>query len=138
MPIRFLSNGTIELDTITEAVLWDRRKQKTTKQKKQPKVAPPITSCDPWEGFRADLSSDRCTLMRKLLGLVNGRGQMGIDAHELAKTVDSTPHVVAGTISGLLQKAKRHGLNPPDVVFRGDDKRYRPGSLLKTNEPPIP
>jgi len=38
----------------------------------------------------------------------------------------------------MRQKAKLHGLNPPDIVFRGEDKRYRPGALLKDHEPPTP
>lgn len=140
MPVRFHTNGTIEVDTISEALAWVHRKPRTPKPLGKPKQRKTLTvPANPWEAFCQDISAPESAKIRKILALVKGRGQTGIEASELTHHVgDPTGTHTTGTIAGLHLKSKKAGLNPNDVVIRGEDKRYRPGSLLQTHDPPVP
>lgn len=88
MPVRFLSNGVVEVDTLSEAIAWETRKSKTLKSVGRPrKLKPNPVDANPWERFCIDIRAGNCTRMRKILGIVRGRGQAGIDLHELSSSV---------------------------------------------------
>lgn len=136
MPIRFLSNGVVETDSITEAIAWERRTTPTRKHKtqRQPFVAYEGT---PWERFCRDLSLPDRVAMRKVLALIKGRGD-GIFRSEIAKALNlDNVHVVAGVFAGIARKAIKHGLNPADVIERSGQV-YLPGPTLRNHDPPVP
>jgi len=139
MPLRFLPNGSVEADTISEAVAWENRKQKVPRPVGRPRKSMPIPiKGSPWQRFCADISSPECVLIRKILAIVRGRGQSGIELQELAHTVGCKSLQASGTVCGIEKKAEKYGLRSSDLVVRGADKLYRPGKVLQENEPPIP
>ena len=140
MPVRFLSNGVVEVDTLSEAIAWETRKSKTLKSVGRPrKLKPNPVDANPWERFCIDIRAGNCTRMRKILGIVRGRGQAGIDLHELSSSVgDSNALNTSGNISGIRKKGEKYGLNAEDLIVRGPDKLFRPGRMLEANEPPLP
>ena len=140
MPIRFFANGTVEVDTLNEALVWEHRKRRSSKPRGRPKQRAVTTVAEnPWEAFYQDISAPECAKIRKILALILGRGQTGIGVDELKNHVgDPTGTHTTGSISGMFLKAKKAGLTPADIVVRGEDKRFRPGSLLLTHDPPVP
>jgi hypothetical protein len=94
---------------------------------------------NPLEAFFQDIAAPECSKIRKILALIKGRGQSGIEVNELKNHVgDPTGTHTTGTISGMILKARKAGLASHDIVVRGEDKRFRPGSLLLTHDPPVP
>ena len=140
MPIRFFTNGTVEVDSLNEALSWQSRKTKSSKPVGRPrKVKPDPIDGSPWERFCNDIRAIDCTRLRKILAIIKGRGQVGIELHELSRAVgDSKFLKTSGTISGVRLKAEKFGLNVDDLIVRGDDKLFRPGKILQENDPPVP
>jgi hypothetical protein len=139
MPLRFLPNGSVEVDTISEAVAWENRKLKIPKPVGRPRKSKPIPiNGSPWQRFCADISGHECVLIRKILAIVRGRGQVGIDLHDLARAVGCKSLQVSGTLCGIEKKGEKYRLKVDDLVIRGAYKLFRPGQLLQENEPPIP
>lgn len=140
MPYRFLSNGAVETDTFNEALAWERRSPRTAKPRGRPKRRHAITGAEnPWEAFCQDVTAPESAKIRKILALIKGRGQTGINVGELQRHVgDPTGTHTTGTIAGMILKAKKAGLASDDVIIRGPDKLYRPGTLLQTHDPPVP
>lgn len=139
MALRFLPNGSVEVDTVSEAVAWENRKVKVARPIGRPRKSKPMPiNGSPWQRFCADVSSHECVRIRKILSIVRGRGEIGLDLQELARTVGCTSLQASGTISGIEKKAEKYRLNPKDLVVRGDDKLIRPGRQLQEHEPPVP
>jgi hypothetical protein len=77
--------------------------------------------------------------MRKILTLVKGRGETGIDIRELSTALkDQSANNIGGLLAGFVQKAKKSGVGYEDLIFRGADGRFRPGNLLRDHDPPVP
>lgn len=139
MPLRFLPNGSVEADTISEAIAWENRKTKIPKPIGRPRRSNPMsTNASPWQRFCADISSRECVLIRKILAILRGRGLLGIELQELARTVGCKPLQASGTVCGIEKKAEKYGLVATDLVVREADKLYRAGKILQENEPPAP
>jgi hypothetical protein len=140
MAIRFLATGVIEADTVPEAIEWERRKIPAPKPRGRPRKTrhhPAGTS--PWDRFCDLIQGPSGVRMRKILTLVKGRGETGIDIRELSTALkDQSANNIGGLLAGFVQKAKKSGVGYEDLIFRGPDGRFRPGNLLQTHDPPIP
>jgi hypothetical protein len=155
VPIRRLTNGTIEFGTPAEMIAYDQAIQagqlatgdrkpvvKRTPVNTKP-VRTPVTSAGgTWERFCSGLTGRddfRATRMKIVLTRVKKDGAEGVSWEDLAEALgDKDVSKTSGTVSGMAKSARSSGLNPKDIVVVGEDKKVRPGPLLQRNEPPHP
>lgn len=138
MPVRYLTDGTIAVDTIEEAVTYERLKASQSQvRKKKPRRDSRLAGPNgTWEAFLATLTT---MPSRKILALVKGRGETGITLSELQAALrDPIPQKTNGQLVGLTMKARSVGVDPGDIILRGSDNLYRPGRLLRDHDPPVP
>ena len=138
MPVRYLTDGTISVDTIEEAIAYERLKASRSQVRKQkPCRRSGLTGLNgTWEAFLTTLTT---MPSRKILALVKGRGETGVSLYELQQALrDPIPQKTNGLLVGLTMKAKSVGVNPDDIILRGSDNLYRPGQLLRDHDPPVP
>ena len=140
-----MPSGAVELDTVSEAIEFQRRMnpERPPRRRKRTRAQPlpEAASLDgpPWERLCALLARGECVRMRKIIALVKGRADAGITARELATMLRvESPSVAMGSVAGIARNAKRAGLEPKDIIVFGSDHKYRPGAVLRDNEPPTP
>jgi hypothetical protein len=139
MAIRFLATGVIEADTVPEAIEWERRKIPAPKPRGRPRKVRLLPNGSPWDRFCGFVQGPSGVRVRKALALVKGRGEGGIDIHELSTALkDQSVNETGGVFAALVQKAKKSGIGYEDLILRGADGRFRPGNLLRDHDPPVP
>lgn len=143
MSLRFMPDGAIVVDTVDEALIFERKRAKPSQKARggRPKAqkGSEVALEGTWERFCTNLHGPAGSRMRKLLALIKGRGEAGMTIHELSEAVgDPTVNVTAGTTACLTKNVRKAGLDPEQVVIRGQDGKFRPGVLLQTQDPPSP
>lgn len=146
MSLRFLTDGTVVVDTVVEALAFERgrttstpKPKHTTKHRRKPKIKLDAELEGTWEGFYQLIEARKAVRMRKLLALVKGRHPSTIDLHELQQLMGD-PHLMTtnGSVSGITRNAVKAGLDPADIVIRGPGTQLRAGVLLQEHDPPDP
>lgn len=146
MALRFCTDGSITVDTVAEALDFERGRSTNIIKSKfnaRPKSSP-SKLVDPdmagtWEGFLLLMEGRNAGRMRKVLALVKGRHPGFIELRELQKLMgDNTLMGTTGTVSGITKNALKVGLDPNDILVRGPGTAVRAGTLLQVHDPPEP
>lgn len=144
MSLRFLTDGTVVVDTVAEALDFDRGRNVNVKPKYNARPKPSKQTLDvllegTWEGFCQLIEGRNAVRMRKILALIKGRYPDAIELDELQGFIgDDNVMMTSGTLSGIVKNATKAGLNAADVIVRGPGKAVRAGALLQARDPPEP
>ncbi|HZS40852.1 MAG TPA: hypothetical protein VFF06_28660 [Polyangia bacterium] len=137
MPVRFRPDGTVEFDTVDEAVAYKGRVEGQNGVARAERTPPTVSMQERlniWRRYLEMLGDAQRGALRAL----KGAGSMPVDELRTMIGVENN-NVLSGVLTSVKRNASKAGLDPETVLVRVYDERqdvvsYSAGSLLREME----